>query len=235
VATLLRLAQQRYVTDTVGDPFTLAPIVAVTFCGDHDVGQHDRPSYGASVGKAVREVVLAWPRGIAVAGWEHHQLRQRVRDRILSTDPESYDEFAVEALAMLGPDINDATENWLRQVAAAAPHRLQPAVESVGVALSMPLVRPRLLLDLTEAYYLEHPDPDDQWWGGSRLLDEGIRRHQLRLGIRDPQAAWFYGPFFRLPNTQPIATLAMINRMLNHAASHRVMRGVVKGARCVGG
>jgi hypothetical protein len=138
LVTLLRLAQQRYVTDTVGDPFTLAPIVAVTFCGDHDVGQHDRPSYGASVGKAVREVVLAWLRGIAVAGWEHHQLRQRVRDRILSTDPESYDEFAVEALAMLGPDINDATENWLRQVAAAAPHRLQPAVESVGVALSMP-------------------------------------------------------------------------------------------------
>jgi hypothetical protein len=108
LVTLLRLAQQRYVTDTVGDPFTLAPIVAVTFCGDHDVGQHDRPSYGASVGKAVREVVLAWLRGIAVAGWEHHQLRQRVRDRILSTDPESYDEFAVEADPWLAcPDVWD--------------------------------------------------------------------------------------------------------------------------------
>lgn len=37
-------------------------------------------------------------------------------------------------------------------------------------------------------------------------------------------AAWYFGPFFRLLNTRPNETVAMINRMLDHAAAVRVGR-----------
>jgi hypothetical protein len=35
-------------------------------------------------------------------------------------------------------------------------------------------------------------------------------------------AAWYYGPFFRLLNTRPVEALALVNRMLDYAATARV-------------
>lgn len=35
-------------------------------------------------------------------------------------------------------------------------------------------------------------------------------------------AAWYFGPFFRLLNIRPLETIALINRMLDHAAAVRV-------------
>ncbi|MBT2493687.1 ATP-binding protein, partial [Streptomyces sp. ISL-96] len=219
VQTLLRLARLRYVTGTFGDPFALAPVIAVTYCSDLDLGQYSRYSQ-RGLGETVRKLVLAWLRGMARGDHGPDPLRRQVRDRIFAAAPEPYDEFAVEALAMLGPDTDDRTEQWLRDVAASAPSRLRPAVESTGAAFSLVETRPRLLLDLTEAYYIEHPDLDDvPGWG---LLDNGIRDHQHGLGFGPPFAAWYYGPFFQLLNKLPADAVDMINRMLDHAAATRM-------------
>jgi hypothetical protein len=223
VKMLLRLAQLRYVTAGFGDPFTLAPVVAVTHGTGRDLGQHGRLSSRRTTGETIRELVLAWLRGMVRDGHGPDPLRQQVRDRILSTRPEAYDEFAVEALAMLGPDTDDRTEQWLRAVAADDPDRLCPAIESAGVAIGMSQARPQLLLDLTEAYYIiKHPDPDDDLWSGQGLEDEGIRDYKHGLGFDAPAAAWYYGPFFRLLNTLPVEAMMLINRMLDHAANARV-------------
>jgi hypothetical protein len=217
--TLLRLGRLRYVKNTFGDPFALAPVVAATFCSDRDLGQHDRYSYGG-IGGAIRELVLAWLRGMAREDRGPHPLRQQVRNLILASDPESHDEFSVEALAMLGRDIDDVSEQWLRRLATKHPHRLEPAIESIGVELGLSKARPQLLLDLTEAYYIEHPDPNRHPWGGAEPLGQGIRHHRSS-GLGSPLAAWYHGPFFSLLNALPTATVAMINRMLDHAARFR--------------
>lgn len=219
VQTLLRLAHLRYVTGTFGDPFALAPVVAVTYCTDRDLGQHNRHTRGGT-GETIRKLVLAWLRGMARDQHGPDRLRQQVRVRILAADPPHYDEFAVEALATLGPDTDAATEQWLRDTAATAPSRLRPAVESIGAVISLADTCPRLLLDLTEAYYLIRADPGDM---SGDLHGHGIRDLQHGgFGIGTPMAAWFYGPFFRLLNKLPTDTLDMINRLLDHAAATRV-------------
>jgi biotin operon repressor len=222
LATLLRLAEARYVNGTIGDAFALAPLVKVAFC-DRPTAIHG-PRFGhRTIHEVVRDVVLAWLRGMATSRPQPDQLRQEVRDTILAGDPPRYDDFSIEALAMLGPDLDDRAEAWLRSVAEERPGHLNPAVESLVVALSMAHSRPQLLLDLAEAYYIELPDPSDRW-GGGHTLDDGIRdfKHGLGPGFGVPAAAWYYGPFFRLLNTRPIETIGFINRMLDHAAKFRV-------------
>ena len=223
LATLLRLAEARYVNGTIGDAFALAPLVKVAFC--------DRPTtiHGPRFGhRTVHEVDPTTSSSRGCEEWlppdrNPDQLRQAVRDTILADDPPHYDDFSIEALATLGPDLDDRAEAWLRRFAKERPGNLNPAVESFVVALSMSQARPQLLLDLAEAYYIELPDPRDRW-GGGHILDDGIRdfRHGLGPGFGVPAAAWYYGPFFRLLNTRPIETIGFINRMLDHAAKFRV-------------
>jgi hypothetical protein len=220
--TLLRLAQQRYVSGgNFGDPFALAPIVAVSFCSERQLGQHNRYVRPAQVGGMIRELVLAWLRGMAQDDRSPDLLRQQVRDAILAYDSEHDDEFTVEALATLGQDADAASERWLLELAARHPDRLEPAVESLGAILSLSASKPTLLLTLAEAYYLERDEPDD-WHGG--LLDDGIRDHKHVGGFETPSAAWYYGPFFRLLNTKPLESLAFVNRMLDHAAQKAAQR-----------
>ncbi|MEV3952254.1 hypothetical protein AB0K57_32255 [Streptomyces halstedii] len=214
--TLLRLADLRYVTSTVADPFIVAPVVALTYCTDDDLGQNDR--YPRGMGNTIRELVLAWLRGMARDTQGPDLLRQQVRDRVLAAQPERYDDFAVEALATLGPDTDKASEQWLRDTAAQAPSHLAAAVESLG-AVFMARTHPRLLLDLTEAYYIHRPKRSR--WGGGGLHDDGIRSHQ-RTGFGTPFAAGHFGPFYWLLHSLPGDTLDMINRMLDHAAECRV-------------
>ena len=222
LATLLRLAEARYVSGTIGDAFALAPLVKVAFCERPKI-EHG-PRFGHQTAhKVIQDLVLAWLRGMASARTQPDILRQEVRDTILDSDAPRYDDFTVEALASLGPDIDDRAEAWLREVAKERPGNLNPAVESLVVAVSMSQARPKLLLDLAEAYYIEVPDPDDRW-GGGHSLDDGIRdfKHGLGFGFGFPAAAWYYGPFFRLLNTIPADAIAFINRMLDHAARFRV-------------
>ncbi|MFC7266741.1 hypothetical protein [Streptomyces lutosisoli] len=214
--TLLRLADLRYVTSTIADPFTLAPVVALTYCTDRDLGQDNRY---ASMGTTIRSLVLAWLRGMAHDTQNPDTLRQQVRDRILAGQPERHDDFAVEALASLGPDTDEASEQWLRDTAAQAPGQLDAAVESFA-ALYMARTHPRLLLHLTEAYYIRQPERSR--WDGGGLHDDGIRRHSRQTGFGPPFAAWHFGPFYWLLDMLPGDTLDMINRMLDHAAAYRV-------------
>jgi len=222
LGTLLRLAEARYVSGTIGDAFALAPLVKVTFCERPNVERGPRFGH-RTVHEVIQDLVLAWLRGMASSRSQPDPLRQEVRDVILDDNPALYDDFAVEALASLGPDIDDRAEAWLREVAKERPGDLNPAVESFVVALTMSQTRPKLLLDLAEAYYIELPDPRDRW-GGGHSLEDGIRdfKHGVNSGFGTPQAAWYYGPFFRLLNTIPIETIGFINRMLDHAANLRV-------------
>lgn len=215
--TLLRLADLRYVTSTIADPFTLAPVVALTYCTDRDLGQNNR--YARGMGETIRSLVLAWLRGIARDTQEPNTLRQQVRDRILAVQPEHHDGFAIEALATLGPDTDEASEQWLRDVAAQAPGQLDVAVESFGAA-PMARTHPQLLLHLAEAYYIRQPKRGR--WDGGGMRDNGIRGHSPRPGFGAPLAAWYLGPFHWLLHSLPVDTLDLINRMLDHAATHRV-------------
>lgn len=218
---LLRLAEVRYVHGTIGDAFALAPLVKVAFCERPKIERGPQLGH-RTVHEVIRDLVLAWLRGMATAIPQPDPLRQEVRDVILASDPPLYDDFAIEALACLGADIDDKAEAWLRQVGSDRPGDLNAAVESFAVVTSMSKARPKLLLDLAEAYYIEIPDPDDHWHRDS--LDEGIRdfKHGLGIGIGIPGAAWYYGPFFRLLNTIPREAIGFINRMLDHAARVRV-------------
>ncbi|RXZ70265.1 hypothetical protein [Agromyces albus] len=219
---LIGLADTRYVKGTIGDPFALAPIVQVVFCEGRAIPSGLRRGHRLG-GEVVRELVLAWLRGAAIQMLQPNPLRQAVRDTILAGEPELYDEFAVEALASLGPDLDNRAASWLRQVATQRPSNLNRAVESAPVALSLSLANPKLLLELAEAYYIELPDPEDEWRGYG-VADDGIRDFQHGLGIGAPGAAWYYGPFFRLLNTVPADAIAFINRMLDHAANFRVKK-----------
>lgn len=221
LATLLRLAESRYVNGTIGDSFALAPIVRVAFSGRPPI-PHGRHFGHRTIREMINDLVLAWLRGMA-SHMQPDALRQDVRDAILDDDPPHYDDFAIEALAMLGPDLDDRAEAWLRETAKDRPGSLNAAVESFAVSASMSQCDPQLLLDLAEAYYIELPDPRDRW-GGGHTLDDGIRdfRHGLGPGFGVPAAAWYYGPFFRLLNTRPVETIRFINRMLDHAAKFRV-------------
>ena len=220
--TLLRLAEQRYVDATLGDPFVLAHIVKATFCSDRSVGPRYWRFGGRGLGDSIRTLVLAWLRGMVRDGRGPDALRQDVRDRILAVAPASFDEFAVEALATLGPDFDAPAEQWLRRIAADDPSRLHPAVESAAAVRSLSQARPNLLIELTEAYYIESPDPEDGWGYGGGYPNDGIRDHRITAGSPGPLAAWFYGPFLMLLNTLPVDALAMVNRILDHGAEHAV-------------
>jgi len=226
IDTLLRLATVRYVQAGFGDQFALAPIVDIAFCEERDLGSARRRSHDTPR-KKLNELVLAWLRGMGQANRGPDPIRQRVRDVILAQDPPRYDEFAIEALALLGRDLDDAAEAWLRQVAADRPSSLYEVPESIGVVVSLAHVKPDLLLDLSEAYYIKKPDRENSryGWGGRRdYLDDGIRdfRHGRGFTFGAPQAAWYYGPFYRLLLVSPAKTIAFINRMLDQASLFRV-------------
>ena len=138
--------------------------------------------------------------------------RRRQRPEIA---PEVTQENVIELLALLGSDIGEDGEAILRRVARDAPERLAPAVEEhlTGRALAG---NPRgLLAALTEAYYLD--DEAD----GSRPFDDGIRGHHARHLAFAALAAWHLGPFMPLFQTDFRAGVAVLNRLLNHAARIR--------------
>ncbi|MBL0888562.1 hypothetical protein [Myceligenerans indicum] len=231
LGTLLRLAQLRYVEYDFGDPFALAPVLSVFYSGDQAASRRGvAVTYGPM--KRIGNLVLAWLRGMARDNREPDVLRRSIRDHILDSEPSEYDAFAIEALATLGHDLDERAEQWLRRVAAERPDCLASAVESVAVAVSMSRTRPSLLLDLADAYYIERPDPDEDWnWGGFADYGDGIRdhRHDGGLAFGQPLTAWYYGPFYQLLREVPHETISLIDRMLDHAAQHRADRRARSG------
>ena len=138
--------------------------------------------------------------------------RRRQRPEI---PPDITDKVVVELLALLGSDTGEDGEAILRRVARDAPQWLAPAVEELltGRALAG---NPRgLLAALTEAYYLD--DEAD----GSGPFDKGIREHHARHLSFAALAAWHLGPFTPLFQTDFRNGVAVLNRLLNHAARIR--------------
>lgn len=124
-------------------------------------------------------------------------------------------ESTVRCLALLGPDMRSEGEALLRRVADRDPYHLAPAVESPLAGVAVAQFSPRLLIDLTEAYYINRRSQRD---GLSH--DYGIRHHEW-MGA-GPMASYYLGPFLAMFRADFIAGVGCLNRMLNHAARTRV-------------
>ena len=139
----------------------------------------------------------------------------RHRRRRPEVPREVTDEFVLELLALLGPDLGNDGEAILRRVAQDEPSQLAPAVEEFFTGRALAGYRRGFLAHLTEAYYLD--DEAD----GSHLFDDGIRSHHARSVGLVPDAAWYRGPFIPLFQTDFRNGVAVLNRLLNHAACIR--------------
>ena len=148
---------------------------------------------------------------ITYGGRPRRQRRQRPEI------PHEYrDEALLELLALLGPDLGDDGERILRRVAEDAPGWLAPALEEPLVDRSLASYGGGLLAHLTEAYYIDDESDD------IAFDDDGIRDHRSRRGgFFSPLAAWHRGPFMALFRTDFRSGVAVLNRMLNHAALNR--------------
>ena len=149
--------------------------------------------------KRVPQIAESQPELFSEIGYGGRQRRQRPE-----VPPEYKDDDILELLALLGPDLGEEGETILRRVAQDAPLWLAPAVEESFTGLALSQYRPGLLAHLTEAYYLD---------------DDGVRRHHARRGgLFMPLAAWHRGPFMFLFQTDFRGGVAVLNRLLNHAA-----------------
>lgn len=122
-------------------------------------------------------------------------------------------EIVLELLALLGPDLGNEGETVLRRVARDAPSELTPAIEELLTDRALANGPHGLLAHLTEAYYL-----DDEA-NSSGFFEYGVRQHSSRSdGLLVPQAGWYRGPFMVLFQTDFRNGVAVLNRLLNHAA-----------------
>ena len=129
---------------------------------------------------------------------------------------EIRDEVFLELLALLGPDLGEEGEAILMRVATDAPWDLSPAVESQFAGHSIARYSPSLLAQLTEAYYLDDEANEYDSHG------YGIRGHRVEWGGNAASLdSWHLGPFFALFQSDFRTGVAVLNRMLNHAANTR--------------
>ena len=128
---------------------------------------------------------------------------------------EITDETILELLALLGPDLGSDGETILRRVAREAPWTLAPAVERRLTGHALAKYGHGLLAHLIQAYYLD-ADADH-----SDDLYCGVRPHDVKsLGL-GRLFAWDHGPFTALFRTDFRDGVAVLNRLLNHAARIR--------------
>jgi hypothetical protein len=214
---LVRVALQRHVQHGIGEPMVLAPLVDVAL--DHAAvrpGGHGRAD---EVGDLIRDLVLAWLRGLRMREDSSNSIRVRLREQLLD-EKDTGDKFTVEALALLGPDLDDPAEQRLRALADAGGGSLGYAVDSWVAAKTMSRLRPDLLLALTDAYYIDRPRSRGPF--SRSRADDGIRHHKGRTHIGAPNAGWLFGPFWWLLNAKPVEALRLVNDLLDHAASVRM-------------
>lgn len=193
-------------------------LVAACAEADRQLQEERATAAAASAARSREEIEeqrkLMQRRGIPL-GEIGYPRRRRRRER--ATLPwEITDETVVELFALLGTDLGDEGETILRRVALNAPSWVRPAVEEPFTGRALAMYRRGFLAELTEAYYLDEEED------GSGFHEDGIRDHHARgLGV-PPLAAWYRGPFMSLFQTDFRNGVAVLNRMLNHAARARV-------------
>ena len=133
---------------------------------------------------------------------------------------EIKDEFVLELLALLGPDLGDDGEAILSRVAKDAPSWLGPAVDDFFAAQALASGRRGFLAELTSAYYL---DDEVEVAGLGGILEDGVRNHRAR-SLSDPLVAWYHGPFITLFQSDLHNGVRVLNRLLNHAARIRAFK-----------
>lgn len=203
----------RYITDA------LVGAQVVSLLSDH---ANELRSINYDLEGEARSTILRWLRGVAVSGSRDvtHPLRVRVRDALLASEDRWGDSY-VECLSLLGPDMNDAAAAELRRLSVERVYDLSACIEGPASNLSMAAHSPGLLLELAERYYIEPTDDSESRHWASH--DYGIRNISHGDGARGLHSGWYYGPFRRLLDAgHVLETVALINRMLNHAARIRV-------------
>ncbi|MFC0548194.1 hypothetical protein [Kutzneria chonburiensis] len=156
--TLLRIAVQRYSVGVLGDTTLQAPLVKLALC------EEPIPSLDEGgrlvIDYEVEKLVIAWLRGAAEDLRDAHPLRQQVRDVLLAARPTTKDSFAVRVFALLGPDLDDRAEAFLRQALAQDTWHLMSMMDCSEALWSMAHNRFDVLFDITEAYYLDRSPID---------------------------------------------------------------------------
>ena len=187
----------------------------IEFCGAADerlrIAEEERAAQRASITDEQRVA----RRSLLDFGQSGYP-RSRPRRPRPEISQETTDEAVVELFALLGPDLGVGGEAMLRRVAEAAPADLAPAVEGVLCGHALAAYRQGFLADMVLAYYLD--DEADGSHGYGR--DEGVREHRM-FGLGFPMFAWFRGPFMPLFRTDFRNGVAVLNRILNHAATAR--------------
>ena len=186
----------------VGEAPVLAPLVAL-ICDDWP-GIFE--SCGYSLRKDLYAMILEWLRGLIWHRSKPDQLRARIRDRLLEHSDNGRNDFNIEALALLGPDLDTRAEQELRSLAVSAPGRLAPSVEQLLASHSLAQRNPELLAELAEAYYIELPAKGSSLAIHYDPLDDGVRgHHRPGSGLGSPMVGWHYGPFWGLLAVHPPA------------------------------
>ncbi|RUO92068.1 hypothetical protein D7Y11_16715 [Corallococcus sp. AB018] len=221
LARLLRIVQQRFSPDGLADELVVAPVIE--FLCEHWNAVRGLPK---KLTESSNQVLAAWLTGLASRREQDvpNALRARVRDELLVGSLSSRDKHLINCLGLLGPDLDSRVEAQLRGLAARAPHELYPCLENSVAPLSLAVHHPALLISLTEAYYIERREPDDDPWSYHEMFSMGIRGHQNH-GLLASLAAYYYGPFWSLLCAHPREGISLVNRMLDHAARHRVVHG----------
>ena len=146
-------------------------------------------------------------------GWGGPEPKQRPQ-----IPGEITNETVVEFLALVGPDLGNDGATILRRVASAAPASLAPALEELLTGQALSTAERGLLAELTEAYYLDNDYGDSV---PLRSMWDGVRGHRAVAYDRFGFCGWYRGPFIPLLQTDFRSGVAVLNRLLNHAARIR--------------
>lgn len=238
LSDVVRVMNQRYTIDGLIDPLMAGPVAKLLIDSEtpwrvseesfellarwlQSLVVKDTPA-GQEQRVRLRGRLLAYwrsypPNGSVGAGGEGATTKQIGRTRSHRTlGHQVIDQAFVEALALLGPDIDDAAEQCLRAIADDAPGFLAPAADAPFSARAIAQKNPELLADLMEAYYIDNSP--------SGHHDRGVRDHRGRwTGSRPPFSLYYYGGFWQLFQHAPLQTSArVLNNILNSGARARV-------------
>lgn len=191
-------------------------------------------SLRGDLSESIEKCLRGWLRSLASKKNQDipDLLRARIRDLFLFNHQYQHDEWYVECLGLLGPDLNEEAERRLRSLAQTWPETLHPCLETVSAPWSMSVHRPELLLDIAKSYYIESQNEETEHLAASRHrrspCDDGVRDH--RNNGSWPSTAWYYGPFYALLHSKISGkVITFINQLLDHAARIRVAPALEAG------